>query len=166
MRDALITLILERGWDAISVKDVCDAADVGRSTLYAHFADKEEVLTSGFEGLAVHLRASPELRTEGMVLRFVEPLIAHALEFRPLFRVVIGKPFGRVIQRRFRQLVVDRIEEELQDHDLGGLPRETTVRFVAGGVLDVLGGLLEVRAPDPVRANAEIQALVRRLLRP
>lgn len=34
LHEALVTLILERGWDAVSVRDVCERADVGRSTFY------------------------------------------------------------------------------------------------------------------------------------
>lgn len=163
LRDALVALILERGWDDISVKDVCAAADVGRSTFYAHFADKEELLSSGFDGLVAHLRASPEC-PEGTVLRFVPLLIAHTLEFRPLFRAVIGKHFGRVIQRRFRQLVVELVDEEAGDRVLPGLSREATVRFVAGGVVEVLTGTLELRSPKVDVVNAEIQALAGRLI--
>src|SRR5512139_3251865 len=51
LREALVRLILERGWDDISVQDVCDRANVGRSTFYSHFADKEELLLAGFDDL-------------------------------------------------------------------------------------------------------------------
>ena len=43
LRDALITLVGESGWDAITVQDICDRAKVGRSTFYMHFADKEDL---------------------------------------------------------------------------------------------------------------------------
>lgn len=58
LREALITLILERGWDAVSVRDVCEKADVGRSTFYVHFADKENLLLSGFDDL--HATMNPK----------------------------------------------------------------------------------------------------------
>jgi AcrR family transcriptional regulator len=58
LREALIALILERGWDDISVQDVCNRADVGRSTFYTHFADKEELLVGGFDDLRKVLRGS------------------------------------------------------------------------------------------------------------
>jgi AcrR family transcriptional regulator len=38
--DALVGLILEKGYEAVTVQDVIDRADVGRSTFYAHFHDK------------------------------------------------------------------------------------------------------------------------------
>src|SRR5512138_2230623 len=57
LRGALVDLIVERGWDGFSVQDLCDRADVGRSTFYLHFADKEEVLAGAFADLGKELRA-------------------------------------------------------------------------------------------------------------
>lgn len=45
-RTALITLMEERGFDAITVNDLCAAADLNRGTFYNHFHDKDELLTS------------------------------------------------------------------------------------------------------------------------
>jgi AcrR family transcriptional regulator len=167
LHQALIRLILERGWDEISVKDVCEAANVGRSTFYAHFADKDELMTSGFDGLGAYLRA-PATRAHGRpaALTFAWPLIVHALEFRPLFRALIGKQSGRLIQRRFRGLVLDLVGEELAGRDLGDLPREATVRFVASGVVEILSWMLESRGGSAEAVDREIQALVGRVIGP
>src|SRR5919198_2154855 len=63
LREALLALIVERGWDAVGIRDICARATVGRSTFYTHFADKEELLFSGFDDLRSMLRASK--RTTG-----------------------------------------------------------------------------------------------------
>jgi AcrR family transcriptional regulator len=164
LREALVTLVLERGWDEITVKDVCDAADVGRSTFYAHFADKEELLTSGFDALAAHLR-QPGERPPGTVLQFALPLAEHALDNRRLFRALIGKHSGRVVQRLFRQLVLDLVADELATVDLGLLPREATTRFLGGGIVELLSGVLDARNARPEAIDADIQLLARRVLR-
>jgi AcrR family transcriptional regulator len=41
---ALMELLLEKRYDAITVQDLLDRADVGRSTFYAHYFDKDDVL--------------------------------------------------------------------------------------------------------------------------
>jgi AcrR family transcriptional regulator len=48
---ALVELIKERHYDEIRVQDVLDRANVGRSTFYAHYRDKEDLFRSGWERL-------------------------------------------------------------------------------------------------------------------
>jgi AcrR family transcriptional regulator len=45
LHGALMSLILRKGHEAITVQDIVDEADVGRSTFYAHYAGKSQ----GFE---------------------------------------------------------------------------------------------------------------------
>lgn len=158
LRDALVRLVIERGWDDLSVKDICDAADVGRSTFYEHFAGKEDLLTSGFADLGAHLRAPGE-RPAGTVLRFVHPLFAHALGSRPLFRALVGKTSGHVVERRFRSLVLALVAEEL-----GREEDDARVRFISGGVLELLVAALELRDARVDDLDATAQRLAARLL--
>src|SRR5260370_21298608 len=51
LRDALVSLIHEKNYDAIVVKEILDRANVGRSTFYMHFRDKDELLVSGIHDM-------------------------------------------------------------------------------------------------------------------
>src|SRR4029079_1728498 len=44
LKEALTDLILEGGYESGTVQDVIARADVGRSTFYAHFLDKDDLL--------------------------------------------------------------------------------------------------------------------------
>jgi AcrR family transcriptional regulator len=46
LQDALIELVAEKGYEAVSIREILDQANVGRSTFYAHFQDKEQLLHS------------------------------------------------------------------------------------------------------------------------
>jgi AcrR family transcriptional regulator len=46
---ALVGLITEKRFDDITVQNVIDRADVGRSTFYTHFRDKEDLLQKDWE---------------------------------------------------------------------------------------------------------------------
>src|SRR5262249_48157020 len=83
LHEALLALIRERGWDAVTVQDVCARADVGRSTFYVHFADKEELLLSGFAELRQSLRSH---LADGRRKRlgFTFALLEHAEEHGPI----------------------------------------------------------------------------------
>ncbi len=47
LHDALISLILQKGYDRITVQDIVDRANVGRSTFYDHFQDKDDLRKDG-----------------------------------------------------------------------------------------------------------------------
>lgn len=48
LRSALLELIKEKNYDDISIEDITDRANVGRTTFYLHYKDKEELLMEEF----------------------------------------------------------------------------------------------------------------------
>jgi AcrR family transcriptional regulator len=63
LQNALIELILEKGYDTVIVQDILDRANVGRSTFYAHYQDKEDLLMNHLDTLmrAFEAHAQPIL---------------------------------------------------------------------------------------------------------
>jgi AcrR family transcriptional regulator len=49
LQDALIDLTLERGYEAVTIRDITDRADVGYTTFFRHYPDKESLLASVVE---------------------------------------------------------------------------------------------------------------------
>jgi AcrR family transcriptional regulator len=46
LQDALIELVTEKSYDSVSIREILERANVGRSTFYAHFQDKDQLLHS------------------------------------------------------------------------------------------------------------------------
>src|SRR5437660_10085913 len=69
LQDALISMMIEKGYEATTVQDIIDRANVGRATFYAHFADKETLLASRIEDLRAMLTQQQQqaLATRGGV---------------------------------------------------------------------------------------------------
>jgi AcrR family transcriptional regulator len=149
LREALIALMMERGWDAVSVQDVCDRADVGRSTFYTHFADKEELLIGGLDDLRKALLARPAPPEGGAApLGFARGMIEHVHENQRLFLALVGKSGGQVVLRRFKEMVVELVRDDLRAAvSLRGPFPDATVHFLTGAFLEVLVWWLESRAP-------------------
>lgn len=165
LRDALLALTHERGWDAVHVLDVCERADVARSTFYTHFADKEELLLSGFDDLRAALRAKTDQasRSAPTVLGFLGGLIEHAQENARLFRALVGKRAGQVAQKGFRQFVFELVREDLLAAFPGDSSVEAAARYVGGGISDLLIWSIDRRPPLP---STDLQELCMRLTTP
>lgn len=139
LRDALISLLIERGWDDITIQDLCERANVGRSTFYLHFQNKEQLLVSGFDDLRAWLRT----QTAGFSneasgsLPFVRGLIEHVSEQRILFRAIIGRGSVHVVQKRFREMVNQLVEAQVC-LPTSGWKQEAGARYVAGALVELL----------------------------
>src|ERR1700741_782405 len=48
LRDAFLALVSEKGYEKITIQDILDRADVGRSTFYVHYRAKEALLIALF----------------------------------------------------------------------------------------------------------------------
>ena len=165
LRAAFVALMAERGWDRVSVQDVCDRANVGRSTFYTHFADKEELVAGGLEDLrrALLARSRAEASAAAMPLGFARGLIEHADEQRRLFRAVVGRRSAHFVQSRFRKMVLGLVEEDLTNHGFDVKAAAPLAHFLAGALIELLTWWLEHR--DPV-TPAELEGLFLRLSRP
>lgn len=144
LRRALLELVLERGWDEVSVQAVCTRAQVGRSTFYAHYADKEELLLSGFDGLSRELRAY--VRRAGTdKLAFVGPLVSHVSAHRRLFRALAGKRTAHKVERRMLDVICGLLELPPSDARVRGL-RGAAARYAAGACVELLTYWLDERS--------------------
>ena len=83
--DALVALMQEKPFDSITVQDVLDRAHVGRSTFYAHYSDKDDLLMSDadefFELVSMLLSANGDTSDRVFPVREFFSHIAEARQF-------------------------------------------------------------------------------------
>jgi AcrR family transcriptional regulator len=92
LKDAFISLVLESGYEAVTIEDIAARADVARATFYAHFEDKEQLLAILFHELTSEL--TDELTDvdgvpDTMRLYILRELYEHAAKFRDLYLVCL-----------------------------------------------------------------------------
>jgi AcrR family transcriptional regulator len=158
LREALVSLMCERGWEAVNIQMLCERANVGRSTFYTHFADKEELLVSGFDDLR-RMMVAQRAPAEGRI-GFVRGLIEHAYENKRLFRALIGRRSGQVVQERFRRLVLELTRDELEGLGAPAGQLDAIARYVGGAFTELL--IWSLDKPKPISPD-ELEQLFQEL---
>jgi len=173
MLDALMALIEERGYENITVQDILDRADVGRSTFYAHFRDKDELLLSWFE----HLRSLFEQQQQSLLtarrtgsateVNIVLDLFRHTAEHHKLYKAVAGRQSGEMIlkylHRYLNGLLLPIFEELTRKRRESPVPVEVTANYLVGTLLSMMTWWLDHNMPYPPE---KMEAMFRTLTRP
>ena len=104
--------LLERGnYDSITVQEIIDEADIGRSTFYAHFETRDALLQALCTDIFDHV-FSPELTKEAThdfsaSSPGLEPHLTHILyhlqEKRPMLQGLLAEETGGLFMKYFRQ---------------------------------------------------------------
>ncbi|MEO5805595.1 TetR/AcrR family transcriptional regulator [Devosia sp.] len=154
LHETLMRLTVERGYDAISVADIVNAADIGRSTFYAHFTDKDDLLRSAAGSLrtvlmaehaAARLAGSPHL---DQTLGFSRFMTEHLREQQVLYQALMAGRAGPIFMDLIRHAVADIIRRELTSHSPAIEHLELTVQYLVGAYLAVLTWWLDRGAKE------------------
>lgn len=148
LHHALLRLIVERGYEAISVQDICEAADIGRSTFYAHYTGKDDLKRSGLD----HLKAALKGQAEG--LGFTRALFDHGRGFVGHYQALKGG-LGAEVSRDALQSVLFELVADALPPAATPFERDLRVRFVAGALISVLTWWLDrgaVESPEVMDA--------------
>ena len=170
LHQALVSLIREKSYDAIAVKEILDRANVGRSTFYTHFRDKDELLISGIhEMLHTVKSALPASSARGheKFLRFSLPIFEHHDQHRRTAGARMGTRGRAIVHEHLRKVIAELIADEVKrDHPgrrstAAHIPPDLLVQYVASTFILVLNWWLDSRSP--LRPN-EVNDLFRSIV--
>lgn len=160
--DALVALVRERDYATITVADILARANVGRSTFYAHFTSKDDLLAKSLDRLRDLLsEVALEAESRGLdapdTARAVSrALFEHVAQFRDVQLALSGGRGSAIIG----DAIGTAVGAAVRDLPLGaprGMPRELAVRFVVSTFTTVLRWWFDRR---PQMSPAEADALL------
>jgi len=166
MHEALMALIVEKGYEAVTVQDILDRADVGRSTFYAHYRDKDELLLSGFE----HLRTLFEQQQQALLaakhsgkdpeLNFILELFRHTGQHHKLYKAIVGKQSGEMILKYLHKYLYDMLivphTALMKNRKSPPVPIEITTHWLVSSLLSLMTWWLDNDMPHSAEKMDEI----------
>ncbi len=158
---ALVELIMEKHYDSITVQDVIDRADVGRSTFYTHFRDKEDLLMQDWEkALDFFVRQFRwENIKEGQFVSIAQ-LFNHLKDFHPFYRALVKSSkverLFRKGQRYFAEVIEKKLDSIVIDKTNLSVPLPILSNYLAEEIFSQLKWWLDNNMPHSAEQMDEI----------
>lgn len=163
LKQATLDLVLEKGYDEVTIQDIVDRADLGRGTFYIHFRDKQDILWDIIQdGLMASMQeggrrasdAGDRSGYQGYLITF-ETAAAH----QDLYRVMLGSQGSSLVTQR----VADYLAAAMQPAVEGGeylaefpMPPEILAQFAVGALMRLTLWWLETPNPFTPREMADM----------
>ena len=168
LQDALFALILEKGYDSVTVEEITNRADLGRTTFYLHYHDKEDLLMQAVrslvDGLMERLAQYPldslklrsQIATGELLLPIISLAFQHVEQNADLYRVLLRGEGTYAAVRRVRQILSQAIADLIQHFVTRNkvelnpqVPLDVFLNSLAGAWIGLITWWLEEDLPYP-----------------
>lgn len=143
--NALLNLMKAKSFEKIKVSDICEEALVNRSTFYAHYDDKYELLIDLFEERKLSLLKVLEDNenkafSKEYLMELLSILIDHIEESKEIYSAILANNRNGILI----DFLIDAIEKDVSERLKGNseikasdLPLDIIVKFYAGGLINI-----------------------------
>lgn len=135
LKDALITLMRKEPLHSISIKKICETADVNRSTFYHHYDTQfdlyDDILSDVSDEIGTIINGAKE--KDGGTLRILTDIFQYAEDHRDLFLVILSTNSNLNLGEGFTKNVARFLDKEAS----AGMTAYCT-QFVAAGVVNIM----------------------------
>lgn len=119
LREALIELIEERGFDALTIGELTERAMVSRAAFYRNYRDKYDLVEQIFEeAMSALLNAVGEMRPEQHPPEVWVAFFEHIAKYERLYRALLGGKGSSWFVRKMRASLADLVKEHGRGHGL------------------------------------------------
>jgi AcrR family transcriptional regulator len=150
--DAAVQLVLEKGYEAVTILDITNRADLGRGTFYIHFKDKEEAVWSAIEDGLHATETDAHRQFPGGIPPHPEyyayrNIFRHAEQNNALYRVMLGGQGSGVMTARVQNHLSAELTRDLTHLSASVLelrvPVDILAQVITGAVIQLVRWWLE-----------------------
>jgi len=172
LHEALVALIRERDYEDIAIQEILDRANVGRSTFYTHYRDKDELLVSCIHDMirSVSPASSTGNASSDDLTWFSLPILEHHDQHRLSVERRLSGSTRAVLHEHLRHVLAGLVRDRVRKSQLSGrgaeapqIPPELLAPYVSSTFVLVLNWWLDNRVALRAREVHELfQSLVGR----
>lgn len=143
--NSLLNLMKIKNFEKIKISDICEESLINRSTFYAHYDDKYELLIDLFEERKLSLLKDFEDNenkafSKEYLMELLSILIDHIEENKEIYSAILANNRNGILI----DFLIDAIEKDVSEKLKGNseiknsdLPLDIIVKFYAGGLINI-----------------------------
>ena len=139
-------LIRERDYEDISVQEILDRADIGRSTFYTHYRDKDELLVDGIHDMIRSVSPAASKAASDDLTWFSLPILEHHERHRRAVAQRLTGSARAVLHEHLRHVLARLVKERLKTSRRGSaspIPPDLLAPYVSATFVLVLNWWLD-----------------------
>lgn len=144
LREALVTLMKDKQFEEIKISDICDTALVNRSTFYAHYEDKYELLVDIIDSLKINLlddldKNKKILNTKEYYIELIKLLLNHINDKKDIYTKVLINNHNSILMDILEDAVMKDTTKKIRKKQIktGDIPANIFIKYYLGGVANV-----------------------------
>lgn len=157
MKEALLELLEKKPLDKITVKDICESADVNRSTFYSYYESIEQLLLEIEDDVLNQLPMNPDSSEDYSNEHFLsalEEFFDYVRDNERLFRILIVQRDSSSFNHRLVNTIMEKYRSVLKIKD--ELIARYTYVYCVSGVIGMLKEWINGNFPISTREFAQI----------
>ncbi|MBT2758056.1 TetR/AcrR family transcriptional regulator [Mesobacillus foraminis] len=157
IKKAVIELMSEKSFDAITIQDIADRANVNRGTIYLHYTDKYDLLDKMIEE---HMNNLKELCQSAAELTFEEGNYVWYEYFESnsvFFTTMLDSKGAPLFRSRFLELVIEetKVDVDVTAGKNSGFHEDVILQFFGTAIVGAVEWWFKNGMPLPARVMAE-----------
>ncbi len=159
LRESLIELLQEKPISRLTIKELCQRADINRATFYSHYHDQYDLLktieTSFIADINSHLDRFALEADEASMVEILTAIFEHLAENRELCQVLLGNNTDLDFQANIMKAAGQRVLLEWRKNKGVNEAAEYMYTYVATGAIGVIRRWIQEEKPQTPRQVAE-----------
>lgn len=149
--DTLIKLMKQKNFEKIKISDICENALINRSTFYAHYEDKYDLLMDLFENQKVTLLKELEdnnnskIFSKDYTMNLLSIVINHLEENKEVYSSILANNRNGILLDFLIETIERDVKEKIKSNNEiieSNIPIDFIIKFYSGGLINIGMSLL------------------------